>query len=177
MAEPEILAHHDIMRLQAVDQRPLNKILCTLLSQITVKSQGEQMLHTEPLQQPRLLPEGGEAERFEIGRKEGTRMRLEGHDQQWQIIVQGKPGSRFDQATVTQMNPVEIADHDNTAKGVGGKVANAAIEFHRVSRYSSGSEKTAQLYADHPRDTSIEPELAKIIIGCRTGCGSASRPC
>ena len=41
--------------------------------------------------------------------------------------------------------PDKVFDPFYTTKGVGGKVANAAIEFHRVSRYSSGSEKDGEV--------------------------------
>ena len=128
-AETEIVAHFKMPHAEAFNQRGVDELRGTQLSQAAIERQAQHQIDALLAQQLQLFTQAGEPRRRLVRREELTRLRLEDHH----AARQPQLGRTFAQAPGwpdAPVHAVEIADGGDAAPMSGAQVVKTSNQLH-----------------------------------------------
>ena len=84
--------------------------------------QGQEQIYIQTGHLNGLCPKGRETERSLVRQKQGARMRLKAHDDQWNACRSGELPGLTDDSSVPTVDAVEVPDRNNASLKIFGNV-------------------------------------------------------
>ena len=132
-AETEVVAHQQPARVQAVDQYVAHELIRRLASEMRVEVLHDHPVHALAAQAFQLVAQQRDARGRAVRHEELARMRLEGHDREWQPACVGRRARAGQQRLVATVHAVEVADGQRAGRTTFS-VGQAAKDFHERRR-------------------------------------------
>ncbi len=128
--EAEVGADDDVRGVQGVDEHAVDELLGRPGSDLARERDHEDVVHAGLAQQLAALVDPGERARRVFGAQHRHRVRVEGdRDDEESLGVGDLPRASYD-VPVAEVDPVEVADHDDGATEVGRHVVDGSPDAH-----------------------------------------------